>query len=183
MQRNSRWIGNLEHFARAVPNIPEAEIQRSIEGHTESPGQLACSTGIEPVWLRWSISKLINWWRRSSESRTGENPMSGSTRGLKETYSTWVSSRYLMDSGLAKPSANPPDGLRARGLYSTLLRHVETLRLYEVILNNQYFYSIDIWIKSVILCKGTSFLGAGQFDKKTISCDNLNINDFQTREN
>ena len=134
MQRNSRWIGNLEHFARAVPNIPEAEIQRSIEGHTESPGQLACSTGIEPVWLRWSISKLINWWRRSSESRTGENPMSGSTRGLKETYSTWVSSRYLMDSGLAKPSANPPDGLRARGLYSTLFTIAEMLWLLEVIL-------------------------------------------------
>jgi hypothetical protein len=35
----------------AVPNILEAEIQRSIEGHTEGPQQLACSTGLVPVRL------------------------------------------------------------------------------------------------------------------------------------
>ncbi len=34
-----------------VPNIPEAEIQRSIEGHTEGPRQLACSAGFVPVRL------------------------------------------------------------------------------------------------------------------------------------
>ena len=50
-----------------------------------------------------------------------KNPTSGSTRGPKEPCCTWASSQMLNGHWIARLLANSPDGLRARGLYSTAL--------------------------------------------------------------
>ena len=87
IQRSSRWIGNSERFTESAANIPKAEVQRSIEGHKESPQRLSRSTGTIPVRLIEVFQRqrlLISLWGRSSVSRNGENSTYGSTRGLRE---------------------------------------------------------------------------------------------------
>jgi hypothetical protein len=71
----------------STANIPEAEVQRSIERHKESPQRPSRSTGIIPVRLIEVLQRqrlLISTWGRSSVSRNGENSPYGSTRGPRE---------------------------------------------------------------------------------------------------
>lgn len=57
------------------------------------PPSWACTSSRNGVLHRQRM--LISTRARSSESRTGENPTYGLTRGLEEAYCTWVPTQAL----------------------------------------------------------------------------------------